>query len=292
VDDLINKIWKVTAWRDAVPASPWVYTSKRLVPGEQIEITEFDIKFKVERSFTKHPNACDVQIYNLPEATRADLETMPLRVQLEAGYNGVSRLMYIGDLRFGMTELNGATHETLLQLGDADRAITHARTNRSYKPGTTYRTVLKDAASSLGMTLPPNLLSDPSLDRQFVAGTVAHGPAREVLTQTLAPFGYHWSVQNGQLRILKDEEVVSGTALPIDEEHGMIGSPHFGSPPRSGKPPHVTVKMLLYPEIVPGDVVKLTSKLKNGIFRVEKVVHTGDSHAAGEWVTEIEIKPY
>ncbi len=296
-DRLFDKIWKVTAWRETVPPSAKQFSTKQLRPGEQLEITDVRVKFKVERSFTKHPNACDIEIFNLEREESRDLETLPLKVQLEAGYDGNSRLMYIGDLRFGMTKQDGGQNNvTLLQLGDGDRSLARTRVSRSYAPGTTYRTILADVARAMGMQLPENLATDPALDRQFVSGSVAHGPARDMLSNLLAPFGYHWSVQNGALRALQDHEVVNGglTAIPVDREHGMLGSPQFGTPPKSGKPPHMTVDMLLYPELLPGDLVQLTSLTKNGLFRIDRVTHTGDSHAegTGSWTTTIEIKPY
>ena len=52
----------------------------------------------------------------------------------------------------------------------------------------------------------------------------------------------------------------------------------------------MTVKMLLYPEIVPGDLVQVTSKVKNGLFKVVKVRHSGDTHGH-DWWTDLEIAP-
>lgn len=290
-DRLFKKIVKVSAWRETIPTNPTQFVTEQLVPGEQLDITDLRIHFKVRRSLHKTPNQSDIYISNLADASRADLETKPLSVQLEAGYDGVARLLFIGDLRFGMSEQKGPTWETLLQVGDGSREYSHARVNRSYRPGTTVRTILRDAAASMGLTLPKNLESDPALDRQFITGTISHGPVRDELSRLLAPFGYHWSVQNGILRVLRDEEVSSLTALPIDQDHGMIGTPQYGSPPRSGKPPHVKVKCLLYPELTPGDVVQLTSKSKKGLYRLERVDHEGDSHGSS-WFTECELQPF
>lgn len=293
MDRLFKKIAKVTCWRDSVPTDATSYTVKQLTPGQQLEITDLRIKFHVDRSLTRTPNQCDVWISNLAQATRADLTTKPLSVQLDAGYDDVARLLFVGDLRFGMSKQEGPSWTTLLQSGDGARTYANSRVNRSYRSGTTVRTVLKNAAASMGLALPKSLDSDTTLDRQFVGGTISNGPARDELTRLLAPFGYHWSIQNGALRVLKDDEVFSTVAIPVDEDHGMIGTPEFGSPPRSGKPPHVHVKMLLYPEVLPGDVVKVTSKAisGSGLFRVERVRHRGDTHAK-DWYTELEILPY
>jgi hypothetical protein len=285
-----KKIAKVIAWRETIPDVATSFHIKPLTRGQQLEITDLRIKFKVERSLTRTPNQADLYIYNLAESTRADLETKPLAVQIEAGYDGESRLLFDGDLRFGMSEQEGATWSTLLQLGDGDRTYVNARVNRSYRDGTTVRTVLKDAAQSMGFELPKRLANNPALDAQFRTGEASHGFARDALTRLLAPFGYHWSIQNGQLEVLRDEEVSSTLAILVDKDHGMIGTPKFGAPPRSGKPPHVTVKMQLNPEVFPGCLIKLASQAKTGFFRAEKVRHRGDTHGP-EWLTEVEIRP-
>jgi hypothetical protein len=283
-----KKIAQVIAWRETIPPAT-SFVTKPLTRGEQIEITDLRIKFKVERSLTKTPNQADVYIYNLAESTRADFEVKPLAVQISAGFDGEAQLLFDGDLRFGMSEQDGPTWSTLLQLGDGDRAYSNARINKSYKDGTTYRTVLTDVAHSMGVELPARLAADPALDVQFRTGESAFGYSRDVLSRIL-PFGYHWSFQSGNLEVLRDDQLSSTTAILVDKDHGLIGTPKFGTPPRSGKPPHVTVKCQINPEIVPGCLVNLVSRNKSGFFRAEKVRHLGDTHG-NEWRTEIEIKP-
>lgn len=294
MDRLYRKIAKASVWRDTIPSEPTSYVVNQLVPGQQLDITDMRIRFRVDRAIVRTPDQCDLQITNLEQSVRQDLTTRPLSVQLDAGYDDVARLLFVGDLHFGMSKIEGPNWTTLLQCGDGDRAYNYARVRRSYGAGTTVRTVLKDVAASMGVQLPANLGSDSTLDTQVLSGMAVHGPARDKLTHLLAPFGYHWTVQHGQLRVLRDDEVSSEFAIPIDQDHGMIGSPEYGSPPKSGKPPHVRVKMELYPEIMPGDLVQVTSEAivaGQGLFRVEKVRHQGDTHAH-QWDTTIEIQPF
>ncbi len=284
-----KKICQVSCFRENVPADPTKFNVQRF--NDQIQITDLRIEFKVDRTLTKTPDSCDITITNLSRDTRSLIERKPLNVEIAAGYDGEARLMFAGDLRFGMTKLKHPNWETLLQLGDGDCHHRWARVNRSYSTAVTVRQVLTDTARSMGLVLPTNLANDKSLDSQFAAGQVAMGAARDKLTQLLAPYGYHWSVQNGKLQVLRDEDVHSLSPIPIDEAHGMIGTPEFGSPPRSGKPPHMTVRTLLYPELLPGNLIQLTSIVKSGLFRIEHVKHEGDTHGP-KWETEIEIKPY
>jgi len=287
-----KRIVRVTALRENVPPNPTKFVLERT--ASSLEITDLRVRFKIHRAHTKHPNQCDIIITNLATASRTNLETKPLMVQLQAGYeNDALRLLYTGDLRFGMTEQKHPDWETLMQLGDGDCTHRWSRVNKSYAPGTSVRTILRDCSRSMGLELPKDLAKDKSLDRSFAAGRTSHGPSREEMTKLLAPFGYTYSIQNGVLQVLRADQAADRTAIPIGEEFGMIGTPQFGSPPKSGKPPHMTISMLLYPELLPGHLVQLTSKVKNGLFRIETVRHEGDTHGTGvqSWTTQIEIKP-
>jgi hypothetical protein len=285
---LFKRNVKVTCFRETVPSDVTKFEVSRL--PNHTEITDLRVQFNVRKDLGKRPNTCDVTITNLSQSTRTDLETKPLVVQLEAGYDDVSRFMFGGDLRFAMTKMDGPNWHTLLQLGDGDCHFRWSRMNKTYGANTTVRQVIKDASKSMGLSLPKNLDADTSLDKSIKDGILAYGPTRDILTTYLAPYGYSWSIQNGQLRILRDDRTHADTYKEINEDTGMIGSPEFGSPPKSGKPPHMTVNMLLYPELMPGDKVLLTSKVKSGFFRVEYVEHKGDTHGES-WHTQVEIKP-
>lgn len=289
-DQLFNRRVRVTCWRETAPSDPTLFNPLKI--GEALVITDLRVQFKVERSLKKTPNACDVTITNLSEHARADLTTKPLFVQLDAGYNdsGV-RLLYTGDLRFGMSEQKGPEWETLLQLGDGDCHHQWSRTKRAYAAGTTVRTVLRDLAKSFGFPLPTSLDADARLDQPYPTGTTTYGLTQAELARVLLPFGYYHSIQNGALQILRTGDVSGTVPLVLDQAHGMIGSPTFGSPPKSGKPPHMNVKMLLYPEIGAGQLVQVISRAKTGLFKADKVVHKGDTHGS-EWYSEVEIVPY
>lgn len=288
---LFKRNLRLSVWHTAVPDDGEDFETPRLSQEPHLRIDDMRVQFSIERSLTKTPNTCDVQIYNLAERSRVELEQKPIEVQLEAGYDGAYRLMYVGDLRFSMSEIKGAEWETLLQLGDGDRSHVGARVNRSYREGVRIRTVLIDIASSMGYRVPKSVLADPGLDQQFLTGVATYGAARDELERVLAPLGYTYSVQNKTLQILRDDDARETDPIEISEQTGMIGTPEFGSPPRNGKkPPHVTVQMLLYPEIVPGDTVNLNSRHKKGKFKVQRVKHNGDTHGK-DWTTHLEILP-
>jgi len=274
-------------------------SNKPYKPGNATStaITDLRIQFKIEKSLTKTPNSCDITITNLAKGTRTDFNAKPLAVAIEGGYDDVYRQVFVGDVLFSMSEIKKSNWETLLQVGEGSRAYNSARVSRSYNKGTKIIDIVRDCANQMGFGLAKGIESDPNLQKALAIGDLAVGPVRDELDRRLAPYGYHWSLQGDRLQILSDTSSSTSRALVISESTGMIGTPEFGAPPRSGKPPHVKVKCLLYPEVTPGGLVKVISKALiggQGLYRVEKVTHIGDTHSSSDssWVTEIEIKPY
>lgn len=290
-----KRVWRVTAYR-AKPGAPggFVNTHSDFFETQPngIEIEKLRVQFSIEKTMDKEPNVAELTITNLAEGTRADLCRKPLIVAIEAGHEEDEglRLLFKGDLRYGFSKQDGTDWQTVLQLADGSRAYQHARVNRSYKAGTSALVAIRDAARSMGVVLPDNIEADAALGRGFAAGVQIHGPARDELTRLLAPFGYSWSLQNGRLVILKDDQVDASRAILISQETGLLGSPEFGAPEKDGKPPTLAIRTMLYPQVNPGQMLDVRSRGIDGIFRAERIVHTGDSHG-DEWFTEIEAKP-
>lgn len=258
-----------------------------------IEIEDLRVQLKVEKHIDKEPNTCEITISNCNEQTRAFLESKPLFAQLLVGYDDDGyRHLFSGDVRRAWSEINGTDWETHLQLADGDRAFRYARVSRSYKKGASVVTALQETAAALGLRVDASVLASPDLQAQFASGTVLQGAAADEMTRLLAPYGYHWSVQDSKLVILKDGDVRPDRAIVISQDTGMIGSPSYTTPEKQGKPAALDVKMLMYPELTPGGQIQVQARAVNGIFRVERIVHTGDTHGTDDhWITEIQAKP-
>jgi hypothetical protein len=255
------------------------------------EITDARIQFKIEKSLDSEPNKCELTITNCAETTRVNLTTKPLMIQLDAGYDGNQRKLFLGNLRFGFSELtDDADWETHLQLADGDGAWRYARVNRSYKRGTPVSVLLQDAAKSMGLTIDASVLGSSDLQAQVANGHSLYGATRDELTRLLAPYGYSWSIQDGKLQILTDTQVRSDQARVISEDTGMVYSPQWQVPDKAGKPAMLHLKCQLYPELAPGGRIQVSSRDVNGMFRIEKLSHSGDTHG-DDWLTEIEAKP-
>jgi hypothetical protein len=286
---LFNRTCKVTIVR---PASGFVGANAQFFEqlGNAIEVIEDRISFRVSKTLAASPNKCDIKIYNLSEHTRGELNANPIIVMLHAGYDGVQRLLFRGDLRYSRSRLQGADWITTLSIADGGRAYSYARMERSYKPPIQVKRVLEDAAKSMGLDLPPEIEQSSELRQALASGISTHGPSRDVLTRLLAPYGYSWSVQGGRLQILRDEQVVATEAVLVNESTGLLDSPEHAVPDKAGSSGDVTFEMMIYPELVPGKLAKLESRSFNGALKMLSVDHAGDT-GGREWKSSVVGRP-
>lgn len=292
-DRLFKRVARVTAYR-ARPGVPGGFVSSNpqffdTLPNA-IVVNDARIEFSIEKSTDSDPNTCEVKITNCNETTRTDLVRKPLIVRIEAGYDGNLRHLYTGDLRYGENTHEDTEWITALQLGDGDRATRYARVNRSYAKGSNVITAVRECAKSMGLDVDAKTLASAELQAAFASGRAITGDAAAELTRLLAEYGFHWSIQDGRMQILRDNDTRPDQAHIISVDTGMIGSPSFGAPDKSGKPQPLHVKSLLYPELTPGGKIDVRSRKVNGIFRIERVTHTGATEDDADWFSEIEAR--
>ncbi len=253
-------------------------------------IRDLRVVFTVERGIGKEPNKCDVEIYNLAETSRAELQTKPIGLRLDVGYDGRLDRLFEGDLRFCSHQRERTEWVTRAQVGDGDRAFRYARVTRAYRAGVSARDVVRDIAASMGLSLPAQASAYEELSRQFASGEALFGPAQAELSRVLAASGLTWSIQDGALQILRDVDTTKGTAVLISQDNGMIDAPDLGAPVKKNGPPVLTVKTLLNTDVKPGGKISVESRSVRGLYKVRKVLHQGDTHGQ-DFTTTIEGTP-
>lgn len=260
-------------------------------PPNAVEIERLQVRYDVKKDLTGHPNKCVIKITNLAPLTRSQLETKPLRVMLHAGYDGVLKLLFDGDMTRAFSERDGRTDTvTELHVGDGARSYTEAHLNRSYRPPVTLSRIVRDCAESMKMVLAPEFLRDPALNRVLDSGFSSDGLTRHALTSLLEPLGLSWSSQDRQLVVLGDSTIRPGRDVVINQSTGLLGSPKLKEPSKEGQKSKLTFQHLLYPEIVPGCGAKLESEFLNQRIKIESIHHHGDTHA-DDWNTDGQGAP-
>lgn len=261
-------------------------------PATGFVVQNLRVQFKVEKTITKEPNTCEIQVFNLAQQTRAQLQSRGTRVILLAGYDkDMPQLpqVYSGDSRTIDHARDGADWVSKIQCGDGERNYRFGLVNESFKPGTTIAAVLQKCITQMAVDPGNSQQKLAGIVDQYVSGYAAQGKASAQLDSILTGQGLEWSIQDGRLQILAPGETSTDSAVLINAQSGLIGSPEHGSPEVLGGPGLLKVKCLLLPTVRPGRKIKVESLNVNGFFRVEKVAHTGDTFA-GEWYTTAEAR--
>ena len=282
--NLYSRSVRVTLW---YPKNDAYFSQPDATNGVQID--DLKIEFSIDQTLEKNPNQCRLTITNLAPDTRAFVERKPCSLKLEAGYSGNLATLFIGDVRYAKSKLDGVNWTTEMELADGGRAFTHARVGESFRSGTDIRTVIQRTVDSFGLTLSTDL-SDSTFDSQYIAGKTLHGKSTEVLTRLLKPIGYTWSIQRGQLQILQPKKTDGRVAYVVDSDNGLIGSPETAAPEKKGKAPVTTVTTLLDPRLYPGARVQLKSAALSATLKLSKVQHAG-CNLDGDFKTTFEGVP-
>ncbi len=268
-----------------------LFRRKIIVTVDTLQITDLDMSFAIKKTLKPHPNTCELKIFNLNEEHRSAIEQKKVaKVQIEAGYEGGTSVLFIGDLRSSISPWIGPDCVTSLAAGDGEKAIRKARVNVSIKKGTKTPDVLKAVAESLGVGK-GNLasavakLKSSGIADLFSQGTVLTGSASRELTAVCRSSGLIWCVNDGKLQILGLRESLEGTAINLNQNTGLIGSPTIDN---DGI---LSAKMLLIPDVIPGRKMVIQSDRLKGQYRLEECVYSGDT--AGEnWYIDIKAKRY
>lgn len=262
------------------------------------EITDHRIEFSIEKHLKAQPNSAELTITNLSTASRDALVRGATKIRFLAGYDGNPGLLFVGDVRFVSNEREGTDWHTKLQVADGARAYADARVNRAYAKGTPLATIVADFAKAFGVSLPSEIAALPDFKSRLVTGEAVSGYAADELSRFLARYGFEWSFQNERLQILRFGDPKAGTVRLLSQDDGLIGAPtitppKITAPPKAGskakapKVPKLSVRHLLYPEIMPGEKLDIQSRSINGTFRADVVKHEGDTFG-DDWTTTVE----
>lgn len=260
-------------------------SSNRLSPSmaEQATATIDGLRmtFTIKLTGSAKSNDATVTVSNLSEERRAQIQRRPLHVRLFAGYEDTGlALLFAGDARHTSSVREGATWQTTIELGSAERAITDARLSRSYQAGVRRGQVVKDLCATMGLA-PPSI--PDGWDRKLSGGLSVYGPAAEQLRKLFAP-DYTLSIGNGRVELV---ETGQRPVRQFAEGTGLIGVPQPTYNDSKTVIAGIQFECTLAPEITPGSLVSVVYSGKAGQYRVKTVSHTGDTHG-GDWKTQVE----
>jgi len=258
-------------------------------PGEEnLTIPTLRVVFSIKKSTASEPNEATIEIYNLSKNNRKLLQEKDA-VIIEAGYTKTLQQIFSGDVTLISHIKESVDWVTRIECGDGTKEYRAARINISFGAGTKIKDVLETAVKSMKLEL-GNTLDKIGLESfrknktEFSTGVVLSGLSSDVVSNLMSSAGFQWSIQDKALQVLKPAETTEEEIVFLNAASGLVGTPEIG------EKGIVLVKSLLQGEIKPGRKIKIKSKTIDGFFKIESVIHSGDTWGA-EWYSDVEGKP-
>lgn len=220
--------------------------------GEAVDLSSMRIRFNVERETSQTPERADITISNLSNATANKIQKEYDNVVLQAGYDGNFSTIFQGQIvqkRGPARESPVDTYFNILARA-GQTAYSFAMVSKTLAAGHTFRDQVDaclEALKPYGVTA--GKISDLGTAK-MPRGRALFGMARHHLRAICQSVGASWWIEGGKLNILKNEDVMTGSAVVLNSSTGMIGMP---VQTMDG----VEVRCLLNPNLQLGGTVKI-----------------------------------
>ncbi len=273
--------------------------------GSGLLVENLRVHFEVSKTVESAPNVAVIKIFNLSPINEAKIKNEFDEVLLNAGYEGALRLVFRGNIKHVYRYRDKSDYITEIEAGDGDKDFRSATMNETLAAGTTNAQLVDRAVGSFKTTGGTTKGAVQINDRARLRGKVISGNTRDVLHDVARESGANWSIQDGQLVIVKANGVLPDEAIVITADTGMLGAPEINDK-------GIAVKCLLNPQLRVNGAIKLDNngiKAKrqkaqalgkkqedqkepvrldpDGIYKVLKITHKGDTRGQ-DWVSEIE----
>lgn len=255
------------------------------------------IEFEVVKDNTDKPNKAYVTVYNLPDTIVQHLKDNldnSLGGILEAGQDGNNVQVFAGAVEYMEDSWDRHTRKTKFIFGDAKQNLAYAKTNRSYRAGTSANKIISDLVSD--MKLPIGRIANVTGSIQSARSF--SGKCSDSLSKFCKEFGANFSVQDGASYVTVTGKCFEQFVYEISEETGMIGSPSPKQPYMSKvakaaqdatkEDVGLEVKTQLLGAIIPESTIYLKSRYYDGFYKVIKVTHNG-SYEGGDWMSTLQL---
>lgn len=262
------------------------------IDGTFAFIKDLQVRFEVTKTLLGIPNSARIDIYNLSEKTRANIQTKLAKVTLNAGYKGNSRLIFSGQIRNIFDIREKTDRVTTIYAADGERDWRDSRFNKTLSENITLQSAVEQLAATFTETSVGELNGLSTIPDKLRGQTLS-GSTKDILDMFADEYGFEWSIQDGVF-------VTEPIDIPLQADQAVLITPATGminAPTITEIGANVTT--LLNPLLVPNGIFKIESttadlQLGNlfirearrteaeGFYKVQEVKHTGNSRA-GEW---------
>jgi hypothetical protein len=282
----------------------WISLDVGAAPGGfSLASTEsLRVQFDIKRDEKPWPNTAELTVYNLNPDHRQYLGSLHgVPCKLHAGYEDGTGLLFDGMLREAKSTHNGTNWETHISAGDGEldlkgEPIAGKQIKMCWSRGTPLIAILQAFVTQLNISI-GNAVAMGAAAKLPTGVALANafsvdGPALDEFVYFMRSVGLPWSIQNGALQVRPAPAVPASMGPLIASSTGAIANVETSTQKvkRFAKITELKVcsgKVLLLPELLPGQMFALKSVDVTGPVLCTDVHHAGDTHGT-EWSTSWE----
>lgn len=267
------------------------------VSGEGLQINDLQVTFDISKSSSNKDktNSASIEIYNLGNDNLKLLDVDYPAAVFSAGYRdiGIKRL-FAGQVTNVTTRKSGTDRITQILMGGAYTELNHEVMSSLVAPGRT----VKDVAEDIRKALPGvsrSVFNGTNLNNPVIYGYPLQGTPKDMLNELSEKYSLDWQIDDDVLYVHDNDRGNSEKfedAYVISKYTGLIENAYraSGDIRRSEKDKAkiqaIQMKILLNPDIVPGDIILLEDVLFNGYYKITDMRHTGDWRGQA-WYSEL-----
>jgi hypothetical protein len=278
-----------------VSVRQWGRVAEVTVSGKAgtLTVRELKIDFSVSKGIGSKQNTATIAVWNLTKSHRKQLGEEFDTIELKVGYkSGALSTIFKGSIRDVTHTKDTADVKSEMECGDGDEAFSKGAVSKTFPAGTKPKQIVDYLAGEMpGATKGETKGIDdlPAYKRPVSL----FGWSWSEMDKIGREHGFYWSIQNGQIEAVKNDQTLQGTTI-VSSETGMIGIPEITDK-------GVKIKALLNPNIAPGRQIDVRSDFLDeesgrdkrktdeggGIFRVSDVTFSGTNEGQ-DWYVEAE----
>ena len=266
-----------------------------------------DLSFEITKTAKKEINSVKFTIYGLSQQSREKI-AQDQYVYFQAGYENNMSTLFVGTVSNTLSYFNGTEYITVVEAGDGYVQTREGYISRSFGKGVRVITIVSEIITRMGLTIGvfDNRIEGvdqeerigKGLNRQYLNGYTAQGNTYQLVSKVCEDNGLAFFIEDERANIFPVESTTGESALILNKELGLIGSPQPMSRNTSkrkgseGDPDKgVVFSSLLNPNIRLSRKIELTSKnYPDGVvLEPLKIIHRG-SYRGTDWDTVAEAK--
>lgn len=253
-----------------------------------IEVEGLRITFDIKKGPKLKTNKAKIKVYNMSPDSRGfvqipvdDLKLPVLQIQLDVGYGGDEKILFLGRAT-AVSTWEPPNWVTTFEATDGDVQFDLFQYEKKFPTKTPIFVIVNDILAQSGLDLGSTLPISGHLKKSRTFS----GPPLHILQDLASTHGFAFDVQDEKIRLVPGGfSIVTSSIIKLDASSGMIGTPRV-------KDNLVIVDMLINPDVKPGTFITLisvTDKLLSGVYLVKKMSFKGDNWG-GSWIANVEMQ--